>query len=186
MWSEGHSFFLYLSDNPDGLSSCCFSGDTKVLWKSSTEGVQCTTLKELYDLKWNPYKKNLRIFHNGFWISGKPIRTSRNDFYKVVTSNHKVFYMTDNHINITFDGEKKTKDLTVDDYLMFNTHVLNAVPEADEHLTYEQGFAVGAFLGDGSFGSRCNDGIIYDIKYSKNANKDKSCIENVTKAAHQL
>ena len=23
MWSEGHSFFLYLSDNPDGLSSCC-------------------------------------------------------------------------------------------------------------------------------------------------------------------
>ena len=186
MWSEGHSFFVYLSDNPDGLSSCCFSGDTKVLWKSSTEGVQCTTLKELYDLKWKPYKKNLRIFHNGFWISGKPIRTSRNDFYKVVTSNHKVFYMTDNHINITFDGEKKTKDLTVDDYLMFNTHILNAVPEADEHLTYEQGFAVGAFLGDGSFGNRYNDGIIYDINYSQNANKYKSCIENVTKAAHQL
>lgn len=23
MWAEGHSFFLYLSDNPDGLSSCC-------------------------------------------------------------------------------------------------------------------------------------------------------------------
>ena len=186
MWSEGHSFFVYLSDNPDGLSSCCFSGDTKVLWKSSTEGVQCTTLKELYDLKLEPYKKNLRIFHNGFWISGKPIRTSRNDFYKVVTSNHKVFYMTDNHINITFDGEKKTKDLTVDDYLMFNTHILNAVPEADEHLTYEQGFAVGAFLGDGSFGNRYNDGIIYDINYSQNANKYKSCIENVTKAAHQL
>ena len=23
MWSEGHSFFLYLSDNPDNLASCC-------------------------------------------------------------------------------------------------------------------------------------------------------------------
>ena len=23
MWAESHSFFLYLSDNPDGLSSCC-------------------------------------------------------------------------------------------------------------------------------------------------------------------
>ena len=23
MWSKGHSFFLYISDNPDGLSSCC-------------------------------------------------------------------------------------------------------------------------------------------------------------------
>ena len=23
MWSEGHSFFCYLSDSPDSLSSCC-------------------------------------------------------------------------------------------------------------------------------------------------------------------
>ena len=23
MWSEGHSFFMYLSDNPDSLASCC-------------------------------------------------------------------------------------------------------------------------------------------------------------------
>lgn len=23
MWSEGHSFFMYISDNPNGLSSCC-------------------------------------------------------------------------------------------------------------------------------------------------------------------
>ena len=24
MWAEGHSFFCYLSDSPDSLSSCCF------------------------------------------------------------------------------------------------------------------------------------------------------------------
>lgn len=186
MYAEGHSFFTYISDNPNALASCCFTGDTKVLWKSSTEGVQCTTLKELYDLKWEPYKKNLRIFHNGFWVSGKPIRTSRNDFYKVVTSNHKVFYMTDNHINITFDGEKKTKDLNVGDYLMFNTNSLNSIPEVDEHLTYEQGFAVGAFLGDGSFGTRFKDGCIYDINFSQNINKYNKCMELVSIANHQL
>lgn len=186
MYAEGHSFFTYISDSADSLASCCFTGDTKILWKSSTEGVNYSTLKELYDLKWEPYKKNLRIFHNGFWISGKPIKTPNTDFYKVVTSNHKVFYMTDNHINVTFDGEKATKDLQVGDYLMFNTHSLNSVPEIDENLTYEQGFVVGAFLGDGSFGSRFKDGTIYDINFSQNINKYHKCMEIVSKANEQL
>lgn len=185
-YAEGNSFFLYTSDSVDSLSSCCFTPETKVLWKSSTKGVQLTTLKELDDLKWEPDKKNLRIFHNGFWIKGKTIKTKNTDFYRVETSNHKVYYMTDNHINVTFDGEKKTKDLKVGDYLMFNTQSLQAIPEKDENLTYEQGFAVGAFLGDGSFGNRFKSGIIYDINYSQNINKYKSCMDYVTKAAQQL
>lgn len=186
MYAKGHSFFTYISDSADSLASCCFTGDTKVLWKSSTEGVKCSTLKELYDLKWEPYKKNLRIFHNGFWVSGKPVRISRNDFYKVVTSNHKVFYMTDNHINITIDGEKRTRDLRIGDYLMFNTKGLNAISEVDENLTYEQGFVIGAFLGDGSFGNRYKDGIIYDVNFSQNANKYLKCMKLVSKANEQL
>lgn len=186
MYSKGHSFFVYISDNPNGLASCCFSPETKVLWKSSTLGVQYTTLRELEEMKWRPNKKNLRIFHNGFWVEGRPIKTPNVDFYKVTTANHKTFYMTGNHINVTFDGEKETKSLTTDDYLMFNTNSLNAVPEKDEHLTYEQGFAVGAFLGDGSFGSRHPGGTIYDINYSQNITKYKNCISNVTIANHQL
>ena len=50
MWSEGHSFFCYLSDSPDSLSSCCFRKNQKVLWKSSTSGVNLTTLEELHNL----------------------------------------------------------------------------------------------------------------------------------------
>lgn len=186
MYSEGHSFFTYISDSADSLASCCFTPETKVLWKSSALGVQCTTLQELEEMKWEPNKKNLKIFHNGFWVVGHPIKTSNTNFYRVETANHKVFYMTDNHINVTLNGEKKTKNLTTDDYLMFNTNCIEATPENDEHLTYEQGFAVGAFLGDGSFGSRHKDGIIYDINYSQNENKYKSCMENVTKANQQL
>lgn len=186
MWAEGHSFFVYLSDSPDSLSSCCFSPDTKVLWKSSTRGVQLTSLKELDELNWETDKKNLKIFHNGFWISGKTIKTDNTDFYIVKTANHKTFYMTDNHINVTFDGEKKTKDLKVGDYLMFNTHSLQAVPENDEHLTYEQGFTVGAFLGNGSFGTRFKDGTIYDISYSQNSDNYTICMDMVSKANKQL
>lgn len=30
MYAEGHSFFTYISDNPNGLSSCCFSGEEEI------------------------------------------------------------------------------------------------------------------------------------------------------------
>ena len=186
MWSEGHSFFCYLSDSPDSLSSCCFAKDQKVLWKSSTNGVNLTTLEELYNLKWEPYKKNLRIFHNGSWVDGKPIKLENRKMYKVVTENNKEFYMTDNHINVTIDGEKTTDKLTIDDYLMFNTLALNSVTENDEHLTYEQGFVVGSFLGDGSFGKRFSDGTIYDINFSQNKEKYEKCMSMLDIANEQL
>lgn len=105
--------------------------------------------------------------------------------FKVTTFNNKEFIVTDNHINITLDGEKITKDLTINDYLMFNTQILNEVSENNENLTYEQGFTIGAFLGDGSFGSRIN-GTIYDINFSQNQYKYLSTMKNVSLANKQL
>lgn len=186
MYSEGHSFFTYISDSVDSLASCCFTKDTKVLWKNSVFGVEVGTLEDIHNLKWNSYKKNMRIFHNGGWVAGKTVKLPNRKIYKITTANHKEYYMTDNHINVTYNGEKPTSELTLDDYLMFNTTPLHAVPEVDKGLTYEQGFAVGAFLGDGSFGKRFKDGVIYDINYSQNISKYKACMENVTKANHQL
>ena len=185
MWAEGHSFFLYLSDNPDNLASCCFSSDTKVLWKSSTKGVQLTTLKELHETPWNDDKKNLRIFHNGSWIAGKSIMLPGRQMYKVTTENGKQYIMTDNHINVTLRGEKPTDCLTTQDYLMFNTMALDAVPERDEHLTYSQGFVIGAFLGDGSFGTDIK-GVIYQTIISQNRQKIEKCKEQFETALKQM
>lgn len=184
-YARGHSFFTYISDSVDSLSSCCFSKNQKVLWKSSTKGVNLTTLEELYNAKWEEEKKNLRIFHNGSWVNGKPIKLGNRKMYKVITENNKEFMMTDNHINVTIEGEKTTDKLTTDDYLMFNTQVLNKVNENDEGLTYEQGFAVGAFLGDGSFGSEIR-GCVHDINYSQNAEKYQQTVDNVNAANIQL
>ena len=92
--------------------------------------------------------------------------------YKIVTFNNKEFIVSDNHINITLDGEKKTESLTVNDYLMFNTLSLNATPENDEHLTYAQGLLIGLFLGDGSFGDYvCLDNSVHNFYLSLNENK---------------
>ena len=177
--SEGNSFFIYISDTVDSLSSCCFDKNQKVLWKSSTEGVKLTTLEELHNTKWNPEKKNLKIFHNGSWVSGRSIKLPHTKrMYKVTTFNNKEFIMTDNHINVTLEGEKQTSELTTNDYLMFNTMQLQSVPDNDENLSYAQGFVVGAFLGDGSFGSTIN-GITYDINFSLNVNKYQKVMEMI-------
>lgn len=183
--SEGNAFFTYLSKTVDSLSSCCFSKDTKILWKSSTLGVQYTTLEELYKLKWEPSKKNLRIFHNGAWVAGKPIQLPNRDMYKITTSNNKVYYMTDNHINVTYDGEKETSKLSTNDYLAFNTTCLEAIPENNDNLSYYEGFAIGSFLGDGSFSS--HNGKQYGINYSLNEyNKYTKCIDMINNALINL
>lgn len=185
MWSEGHSFFCYLSDSPDSLSSCCFSKDQKTLTRS-TNGVNLMTFEELYNANYGDKKRNLTIFHNGSWVKGKVIKLPNREMYKVITSNNKEFILSDNHINVVFDGEKETSELTTNDYLMFNTNKLDCINERDEHLTYEQGFVIGAFLGDGSFGSTLDNGIIYDIHFSQNIEKYKLTQEMVTIANHQL
>ena len=184
-YARGHSFFTYISDTVDSLSSCCFSKDQKVLWKSSTSGVHLTTLEELHNTKWEPEKKNLKIFHNGSWVSGKSVKLPNRKMFKVVTYNNKEFVMTDNHINVTLNGEKQTSELTTNDYLMFNTISLQTIPENNEGLTYEQGFVIGAFLGDGSFGSEVK-GIIYNINFSQNANKYQKMMEMIDKANIQV
>ena len=177
-WAKGGSFFCYTSDNPTSLASCCFSKDTKILWKSSTEGVKLTTLEELHNTKWDPYKKNLKIFHNGSWVGGKSIKLPNRQMYKVTTYNNKEYYMTDNHINVTLEGEKPTSELSLNDYLLFNTKPLAAIPENNEHLTFSQGFVIGAFLGDGSFGPEIK-GTIYETILIVTKENYQTSLENV-------
>lgn len=181
-WAEGDSFFVYLSEHADSISSCCFSKDTKVLWKNSYDGVKCTTFEEVHNLKWQPYKSNLRIYHNGSWLPAKTVKLSNRKMYKVRTQNNKEFVMSDNHINLTYRGEVITSELSTDDYLMFNTKPLEAIKECDEHLTYEQGLIVGMFIGDGTFGNYvCEDGSVHDIMLSLNEEKYNKALPYLSK-----
>lgn len=184
-WAKGGSFFCYNSNNPSSLASCCFSKDTKFMWKSSTSGVHITTFEEFVNLPYSNQKENFKVFHNGSWVPGKVVNLPNREMYKVITHNNKEFILTDNHINVTYDGEKATSELTTDDYLMFNTKALQAIPELDEHLTYEQGFVVGSFLGDGSFGASIKD-TIYQIEISQNEAKYKKTIDLFNAANTQL
>lgn len=150
MWSKGHSFFLYRSNSVDSLASCCYSKDTHVLIKDA-RGAYRVTFEDIESMKFD--SNGYKIFNNGRWCRGKLVKLPNRPMYKVTLTNNKEMIVTDNHRNNVFGGMKLTKDLTTDDYLMVNSTPCNTYPEVDLHLTYEQGFAVGAFLGDGSFGS---------------------------------
>ena len=192
-WAEGHSFFCYQSDSVDALASCCFSKDQMVLARSNNRGVSkiyFDTFENIGKTLDGPNRNNFYVYHNGSWCQGKKIKLQNRPMYKIVTSNNKEIIVSDNHLNPTSRGDIETKDLTLNDYLLFSVRELDSYPEQDLHLTYEQGFVVGAFLGDGSFGSiqTLSDGTktIYDINFSLSINKYAKCIDMINKANSQL
>lgn len=187
--AKGNSFFKYESDSVDSLASCCFSGEQKVLVRAGDKHVGKVYYQRFDKLgltKDGPNRKNFLIYHNGSWVKGKLIDLPKRSMYKVTTSNNKVIVVSDNHLNPCLRGDVETKKLTTDDYLLFNTRVLNAVPEQDKKLTYEQGYVIGAFLGDGSFGTRTKNGI-YDINFSLNKTaKLQRSVENFKEVLKQF
>lgn len=137
MWAEGHSFFVYTSDSVDSLASCCFDGSQMTLTKLNDK-VNYMSFKDVYDL-YNESVKNkdnhFTIFHDGKWVDGKVIRVHKRPLYKITTSNDKKIIVTDNHLSPTQDGDKKTTDLTTNDYLKFSTNLNN--PEYDTEYMWE-------------------------------------------------
>ena len=176
-WSDSNFF---VSDNIGVLSNCCFDGSQKTLTKSSN-GVNFMTFRELYESSYRDTKRNFTVFHNGNWVFGKPIRLPKRPIYKVTTSNNKELLITDNHISVTLDGEKKTTELTTDDYLMFSTKPLKAVHEVDKELSYEQGFLIGMYLGDGNM-CGAEDTYTTTVCLSLNSEKYESSVDILQKA----
>ena len=183
MYAEGHSFFTYRSGSVDSLASCCFAPDTQVLVRSS-DGERLIPIKELHDTKWVD-KRNLTVFHNGSWVSAKTIALPAvRPMYRIETANKKVVEATDNHIFPTLRGDVPVSELTTDDYILCNTRPLMAVKERDLHLTYEQGFLIGMYLGDGSIrqNETKNHAIYYSTDFSLNEAKYTNCIGAMRKA----
>lgn len=145
-WGDSNFF---VSDDVTSLSNCCFDGSQMILTKSS-DGIKYDTIKNTISGPYKNYRTNLTVFHNGSWCKAKCVTLPKRDLYKVTTSNNKEIIVTDNHINPTLDGNKQTVDLSTEDYLLFNTMPLDSFKERDNHLTYEQGFIIGAYAGDGS------------------------------------
>ena len=115
MYSEGHSFFTYMSDNADSLSSCCFSKDTRVMWRfCGNRNINITTFEEVYNLK---DVDRVEVPLEGDWVYAKCVKLPARRMYDVYC-NGKKYVMTDNHISLTSRGEVKTSELIIGDELL--------------------------------------------------------------------
>lgn len=189
MWSKGHSFFCYDSDSADSLSSCCFGKNQKVIARNKSK-IYFDTFENLGKTQDGLDRKQFEILHNGSWCKGRKIELPNRQMFRIITANNKEIIVSDNHLNPTLRGDVKTSELTQSDYLLFNARALDSYPEQDQKLTYEQGFVVGAFLGDGSFGTRMKlangEEQIYDVNYSQNKTKYQKLMKMVDLANEQL
>ena len=182
VWNDSNFF---QSGDVGTLSNCCFDGSQMTLTKSS-DGVNYMTFKELYEAPYHKTKRNFTVFHNGSWVKGKIVRLPKRKVYRVTTANKKEILVTDNHINVTQRGDVKTSDLTTNDYLMFNNNAIYSFKEVDKNLTYEQGYLIGMYLGDGSMLNEDHESFTTQVDFSLNEEKYKASIDIINKACVDL
>lgn len=175
---------FYIGDSVTNLASCCFDGKQLCLTRSSLGGVKLLPFKDFCEASYKDVKRNLKIFHNGSWVKGDVVKLPKKQMYKIVTSNKKELYVTEDHVFPTDSGDKMVKDITTDDFLLFNTRRLDSFPEADKGLTYEQGFFIGMYLGDGS--SQKREEFTPVINLSLNRQKYERTIDILSKAIGRI
>jgi anaerobic ribonucleoside-triphosphate reductase len=146
MWSEGHSFFVYLSDSADSLSSCCFDKDTRIMYSvlGSEFYEKAVPIKDAYEkhkdetievLEYNPYTKTRQ------WTKAKFVKAESSDLYKFTFDGRADWTtITATHDHIfpvsTPEGYKdiKAEDIKVGDKLIADKAVWTLCEEDFEEL----------------------------------------------------
>lgn len=126
-YARGHSFFTYISDTADSLSSCCFTGEVKpiIFSKNTWAPIRTLTFKEIYD----KYKDDMLyvcsvnpISHHRTVAMAHVVKTKANSIYNIaykgLDGRPTSINCTDDHVFPTDKGDKKARDLKVGDCLM--------------------------------------------------------------------
>lgn len=168
-----YRYNLFVSEG-NKIASCCFHKDQKVLARDSVHGEFITDFKSLIAA---PKINNTTIYHNGFWKHFKKVCVPYTDkMIKITTANNKSVMVTKDHKFPCLYGNKIASELTTDDYLMFSTKQA-AKTQKHEALSYEQGFLIGCFLGDGSYVS-VDSGTTIDY-WGINLSLNKFCVSDI-------
>lgn len=139
----------------DARSMCPMTSDTKVLVKSKQNGIRISTIADIYNnsnLKATQYE----VWTNEGWKEGNPIQIPNTKVYKITLSNGVEVKFGENHLQPIMNGTTlKTSELQEGMWLPFNKKQFGT-----NLGNKELGFAVGAYLGDGS---RDKNSIIYSL-----------------------
>jgi len=154
--------------NPGDVRSMCpLTPDTEVMVRSS-RGIKKRPIGEVYsrmiqrDVKYEAWTPS-------GWMPAHPVRTPATKVYRIVLSNGTELKMGEDHLQPTRDsGTLSAKDLQVGMWLPANATPVEGADLSDK----EYGFAVGAFIGDGSHDS-------HSVVYSLNAETDSDAAERL-------
>lgn len=143
----------------DARSMCPLDGNTEILVKSN-QNILKTKIKHVYKYQKDHFK-DYQVWTNDGWRDCKFNRSERQDIFEILLSNGDKILMGEYHLQPTMcNGIKSAKDLTTEDWLPFNKKEI----ETDNLGTYELGFVVGAYAGDGS---HSEDSLIYSLDTAK-------------------
>jgi anaerobic ribonucleoside-triphosphate reductase len=122
------------------IASCPLHPDTEVLIDGH-KGIQKSKIGNLG----KSGKETYSVYINGEFKTGKFIRTKTDEWYKIVLSNGHSVITTPTHLNVTKRGTLKTHELVIGDKIPVSLQPL------DEGVgSYNMGYLVGAYVGDGS------------------------------------
>lgn len=140
-YARGHSFFTYISDTVDSLSSCCFTEDTKC-WFRSTEDSEniVLTFKEAYTrynnkevLVYNPYRKEFQ--------KAKIIKTSiapRTEISFKLQDNTQLLCTNDHIFPIRGKGDLKAEEIQVEDFFILDMDKTLGILSIDKYNTNKE------------------------------------------------
>ena len=145
-YARGHSFFTYISDSVDSLSSCCFDKNTRIMYSTLGSGIfeKAVPIKDAYEkhkdetvevLEYNPYTKTRH------WAKARFIKAESDNLYKFTFENRSdwtAIIATHDHIFPvnTIEGYKdiKAEEIKVGDKLLADKSVWTLSEEDFEEL----------------------------------------------------
>lgn len=145
--------------SPDDVRSMCpLTFDTKVVARSGQDA-SFRKIGEMYHSSQKGTK--YECFYNGQWVKCSVIRVEPQPIHRITLANNRTYSMGELHEQpICRNGETMNvlaRDIRVGDLIPFNTNIIDS--EGTER--YLLGYAVGAYLGDGSHDS--NGTVSYSL-----------------------
>ena len=147
--------FINSELKPNQIRSMCpLSADTKVLVRINGT-VHRSLIKDID-------AKEIETFYCGEWHKAKLVKVEPQRKIKVTTSSGDVITFGEHHLQPVYRKDKfetiEVGELKKGDWLPFNKHSYDS-----EFGSYKLGFAIGAYLGDGSRNSGETGGVTYTI-----------------------
>lgn len=177
---RGNPYFALFENSDmkpeDARSMCPLKGTEKVLIKTKN-GLRYSEIRHIY----YDYDEPIEIYSNGKWVKGLFNKYDNQELIKITLENGHNISITKTHLNLIKTArnsqivELMGSELKEGYYLPYG---LNEYEGSGG--TYETGYIVGAFAGDGSF-----DGSTTTV-FSLNVNEKESVVKNIINISEKL